>query len=203
MPALTKDLSTMKNGFVLACALALGVEFAASATLSDSSGLPGDHGRPGDGVAAINPAPRPSGGPPRTKERAPDIDLAVIAAHAIAEGCKQYPLGVAVVNAAGEPILIYLPNGSEPGHGYMALRKAYTAITFNAPTSQIRPKAQQDADTAAKVRANPNLVAYSGGILLKAGDTTIGAIGVSGAEPGAHDEECALIGLEKINNRLK
>jgi uncharacterized protein GlcG (DUF336 family) len=181
----------------------LAVVFAASAALADGSGLPGDHGRPGDGVPAINPAPRPAGSMPRAKERAPDIDLAVTAARAIAEGCKQYALGVAVVNAAGEPILIYLPNGSEPSHGYMALRKAYSAITFKTPTSQLRPKAQQDAEIAAQVRANPNLVAYSGGILLKAGDTTIGAIGVSGAEPGAHDEECGLIGLEKIKSQLK
>jgi uncharacterized protein GlcG (DUF336 family) len=55
-----------------------------------------------------------------------------------------------------------------------------------------------DVICGAKVRANPNLVAYSGGTLLKAGDTTLGATGVSGAEPGAHDEECALIGLERI-----
>jgi len=193
----------MTYGILLTRAITLGVVFAASMAIADTDSLPGDHGRPGDGVPALNPSPRPPGGPPRTNQRAPDIELAVTAARAIAEGCKQYPLGVAIVNAAGEPILIYLPNGSEPGHGYMALRKAYTAITFNAPTSQIRPKAQQDADTAAKVRLNPNLVAYSGGILLKAGDTTIGAIGVSGAEPGAHDEECALIGLAKIKQQLK
>jgi uncharacterized protein GlcG (DUF336 family) len=46
-------------------------------------------------------------------------------------------------------------------------------------------------------------MAFSGGILLKAGDEIIGAIGVSGAEPGGHDEECALKGLEKIKSQLK
>lgn len=188
---------------MLARTATIGLMLTASIALADGDALPGDHGRPGDGVPAANPPPRPPGGPPRTTVRAPGIELAEAAAHAIAESCKRFPLGVAVVNAAGAPILIYVPDGSEPGHGYMALRKAYTAITFNAPTSQIRPKAQQDADTAAKVRANPNLVAYSGGILLKVGDTTIGAIGVSGAEPGAHDEECALIGFEKIKSQLK
>ena len=193
----------MDKAWMLAAAATIGLILTASVALADGDALPGDHGRPGDGVPALNPPPRPPGGPPRATVRAPLIEVAEAAAHAIAQGCNQYPLAVAVVNAAGAPILIYVPNGSEPGHGYMALRKAYTAITFNAPTSQIRPKAQQDAATAAKVRANPNLVAYSGGILLKAGDTPIGAIGVSGAEPGGHDEECALIGFEKIRDQLK
>jgi uncharacterized protein GlcG (DUF336 family) len=35
------------------------------------------------------------------------------------------------------------------------------------------------------------------------GDEIIGAIGVSGAEPGRHDNECGLIGVEKIKNQLK
>jgi uncharacterized protein GlcG (DUF336 family) len=35
------------------------------------------------------------------------------------------------------------------------------------------------------------------------GDKLVGAIGVSGAEPGGHDEECGLVGLEKIKSDLK
>jgi uncharacterized protein GlcG (DUF336 family) len=193
----------MKSEISPMCMLTIAALLAAGAARADGSGLPGDHGRPGDGVPAINPPPRPPTPMPRATARAPAIDLAVTAAQAIAAGCKQFALGVAVVNAVGEPILIYLPDGSAPSHGYMAMRKAYSAISFKAPTSQVRPKAQQDAELAAQIKANPNLVAYSGGILLKVGDETIGAIGVSGAEPGAHDEECALIGLGKIKDQLK
>jgi uncharacterized protein GlcG (DUF336 family) len=135
--------------------------------------------------------------------RAPAIDLALTAAQAIAAGCKQYKLGVTVLNSVGAPILVYLPDGSEPSHGYMALRKAYTAFTFKTPTSRLVTKAQQDPDFAAKIKADPNLVAYSGGLLLQVGDDIIGALGVSGAEPGGHDEECGMIGVEKIKNQLK
>jgi uncharacterized protein GlcG (DUF336 family) len=35
------------------------------------------------------------------------------------------------------------------------------------------------------------------------GSEIIGAIGVSGAEPGGHDDECAQIGVDKISARLK
>jgi len=177
----------------------------AAVALAAGSGLPGDNGRPRDGIPNVNPPPRPSGVMPARPPvaRAPAIDLALKAAQAIADGCKQYKLGVAVLNSVGAPILIYVVDGSEPSHGYMALRKAYTAITFQTPTSQLVSKAQNDPDFAAKIKADPNLVAFSGGLLLKAGDAVIGAVGVSGAEPGGHDEECGLIGVGKIQDQLR
>ena len=36
-----------------------------------------------------------------------------------------------------------------------------------------------------------------------AGEKIVGAIGVSGAEPGHHDDECAQFGVAKIKDRLK
>ena len=175
------------------------------AALGAGSGLPGDNGRPGDGIFNPNSPPKPALAPQSAAAvaRAPAIELAVQAAQAIAEGCKQFKLGVTIVNSAGAPILVYIPDGADAHHGYMALRKAYTAIMFKVPTSQLVRKAQQDAEFAAKIKSDPNLVAYSGGLLLKVGDDIIGAIGVSGAEPGHHDEECGLLGLEKIKNDLK
>jgi uncharacterized protein GlcG (DUF336 family) len=40
-------------------------------------------------------------------------------------------------------------------------------------------------------------------MVLKAGEDIIGAVGVSGAEPSAKDEECGLVGISKIKDRLK
>jgi uncharacterized protein GlcG (DUF336 family) len=140
---------------------------------------------------------------PHSAARAPAIALAVEAAQAIASGCKQYALGVAVVNSAGEPILVYLPDGSEPSHGYTAVRKAYTAAKLKTDTTPLVEKAQKDPEFAATIKADPNLMAFHGGLLLKAGTEVLGAIGVSGAEPGGHDDECGTIGLNKIKDRLK
>jgi uncharacterized protein GlcG (DUF336 family) len=175
----------------------------ATNALAQSSALPGDHGRMMDGIFPANPPPRPPGPMAGATVRAPAIDLALQAARTIARECKQYALGVAVVNAQGAPILVYVPDGSDPSHGYTAVRKGYTAITFKVDTSQLVKKGQQDADFAAKVKADPNLMAFSGGVLLKVGDEIIGAIGVSGAEPGHHDEECGLKGLNDIKKQLK
>jgi uncharacterized protein GlcG (DUF336 family) len=166
--------------------------------------LPGDHGRMMGGIFPANQPPRPPGGMQQQPAApAPPIALAVKAAETVARECSQYKLGVAVVNSKGEPILVYLPDGSEASHGFTAVRKAYTAITFQVPTSELVIKGQQDADFAAKIKADSNLMAFKGGIPLKAGGQIIGAIGVSGAEPGGHDEECGLKGIAAIKDQLK
>jgi uncharacterized protein GlcG (DUF336 family) len=64
------------------------------------------------------------------------------------------------------------------------------------PTSQVGPDG--DPSAAAKIKADSNLLTFAGGMLLMAGDEVIGAIGVSGAEPSAKDEECGLAGINKI-----
>jgi uncharacterized protein GlcG (DUF336 family) len=129
--------------------------------------------------------------------------LALQAARAIAQACKQYPLGVAVVNSEGVPILVYIPDGSEPAHTYTAIRKAYTTVKFKVPTSELTIRAARDPHFAATVKADPNLIAFKGGLPLRAGNTIIGAIGVSGAEPGGHDEECGMIGIASIKDQLE
>jgi len=199
-------MGTMRLGYLLLCVRVSSALAMSSLVAAADSGdrLPGDNGRMVGGVLPSGPPP---GGPhmmmPRSTVRAPSIALAVEAAEAIATGCHQYALGVAVVNAAGEPILVYLPDGSSPDHGYTAIRKAYTAAKLKTDTTPLVDKAQKDPDFAATIKADPNLMAFHGGLLLKAGTEVTGAIGVSGAEPGGHDDECGMIGLNKIKDGLK
>jgi len=122
---------------VLSITASVAAVLTASSMLSAGSELPGDVARPGDnGVPRPNPqptavlAPRP---PPPPAAPAPPIELALQAAQAIAQACKQYPLGVAVVNSEGAPILVYIPDGSEAAHTYTAIRKAYTTVKFKVP----------------------------------------------------------------------
>ncbi len=107
------------------------------------------------------------------------------------------------MNSEGAPILAYIPDGSKSEHTYTAIRKAYSAVKFKVPTSDLTTRAAQDPQFAAMIKADPNLIAFKGGIPLKVGNDIIGAIGVSGAEPGGHDEECGLIGIAKIKVQLK
>lgn len=197
------------RNLLLTCSVLCALATSSLVAAADSGDrLPGDNGRMAGGVLPSGPPPGSApGGPPmpmpHSTARAPAIALAVEAAQAIAAGCKQYPLGVAVVNAVGEPILVYLPDKSGPDHGYTAIRKAYTAAKLKTDTTPLVDKAQKDPDFAATIKADPNLMAFHGGLLLKVGTEVIGAIGVSGAEPGGHDDECGTIGLNKIKDRLK
>jgi uncharacterized protein GlcG (DUF336 family) len=195
----------MNNKVVVLAACCAG--FKALCALASGGELPGDVARPGDnGVPWTDSAPRPVTAPRAPSPpaaRAVPVELALEAAQAIAEACKQYPLGIAVVNSEGAPILVYIPHGSEAHHTYTAIRKAYSAVKYQAPTSELRARVAKDSQLAAAVKSDSNLIAFSGGVLLRVSDAVIGAIGVSGAEPGSHDEECALIGSAKISDRLR
>jgi uncharacterized protein GlcG (DUF336 family) len=112
-------------------------------------------------------------------------------------------VGVSVIDANGTPKLYYIPDGTRGSHAYTGFRKAYTALTFKMPTSEVSALTKTDSTVAAKIVADPNLLSWAGGIPIKVGDEVIGAIGVSGAEPSSKDEECGLVGVNKIKGRLR
>jgi len=188
-------------GVIATCVSASAVP-AASGAATPGSGFPGDMGRPFDGLP-FPPGPLPPRPPQRPIPRAPSIDLAVEAAKATVAACKGYHISVSVIDSAGTPKLYYVPDGTDGSHAYTGFRKAYTALTFKMPTSQVGPLTKTDPSAAAKVKGDTNLLTFAGGMLLMAGDEIIGAIGVSGAEPSAKDEECGLVGINKIKDRLK
>jgi uncharacterized protein GlcG (DUF336 family) len=189
----------MKNPMVILGLIAVCVSASAA---PPGSGFPGDRGRPGDGLP-FPPGPLPPRPPERALPRGPSIDLAVEAAKAIVVACTGYHVAVSVIDSAGTPKLYYIPDGTDGSHAYTGFRKAYTALTFKMPTSQVGPLTKTDPEVAAKIKADTNLLTFAGGMLLTAGDEIIGAIGVSGAEPSAKDEECGLVGINKIKGRLK
>ena len=166
-----------------------------------SSGFPGDRGRPGDGLPMTGPPP----GPPPVDQVAASVPIkvAIQLGKAAEAACHGYKIGVAIIDAAGLPKLSYVADGASGGHAYTAFRKAYTALTFKMPTSQVGSLTKTDPGVAARVKADSNLLTFAGGMPLIVGDQIIGAIGVSGAEPSAKDEECGLAGINKIKDRLK
>ena len=191
----------MKNLF-LGSALIIACVAAGAASAPTGSGFPGDKGRPFDGLP-FPPGPPPPRPPERPLPRGPALDLSLEAAKAIAEACKGYHVGVSIIDAAGTPKLYYIPDGTDGSHAYTGFRKAYTALTFKMPTSQVGALTKTDPAVVARIKADTNLLTFAGGMVLKAGEDIIGAVGVSGAEPSAKDEECGLVGISKIKDRLK
>ena len=191
----------MKNLFI-GSALIIACVAAGAASAPAGNGFPGDKGRPFDGLP-FPPGPPPPRPPERPLPRSPALDLSLEAAKAIVEACKGYHVGVSIIDAAGTPKLYYIPDGTDGSHAYTGFRKAYTALTFKMPTSQVGAATKTDPAVVARIKADPNLLTFAGGMVLKAGDEVIGAVGVSGAEPSAKDEECGLAGISKIKDRLK
>jgi len=190
------------NRAILAAALCAACFGAGAAPATGGSGFPGDMGRPFDGLP-FPPGPLPPRPAQRPLPRALALDLALEAAKAIVAACKGYQVGVSIIDSAGTPKLYYIPDGTDGSHAYTGFRKAYTALIFKMPTSQVGALTKTDPAVVAKIKADPNLLTFAGGLLLMAGSEVIGAIGVSGAEPSAKDEECGLAGIGKIKDRLK
>jgi uncharacterized protein GlcG (DUF336 family) len=187
---------------IIIAALLIAASTSATPAPATTSRFPGDMDRPFDGLP-VPPGPRPPRPPEGEPAKAPSLELALEAAKAVVEACKGFHVGVSVIDASGAPKLYYITDGAKGSHAYVGFRKAYTALTFKMPTSQVAALSKTDSAVAGKIVADTNLLSWAGGIPLMAGDEVIGAIGVSGAEPSAKDEECGLVGANKIKDRLK
>jgi uncharacterized protein GlcG (DUF336 family) len=190
------------KSFIMSSTLVIACITASAAPTPSGSGFPGDRGRPFDGLP-FPPGPPPPPPPERPLPRAPSLELALEAARAIVDACKGYHVGVSVIDAAGTPKLYYIPDGTDGSHAYTGFRKAYTALTFKMPTSQVGSLTRTDRAVVARIKADTNLLTFAGGLVLKSGDQVVGALGVSGAEPSAKDEECGLAGVARIKERLE
>ena len=78
-------------------------------------------------------------------------------------------------------------------------KKAYTAMEFNAPTSELENR----FPGAYSVPKLDELLMSAGGIPINIGGNIIGGIGVSGAPSGLTDEACAQAGLAAVREDLE
>ena len=147
------------------------------------------------------PAAAPARQPPA---RRPEIALAREAVDAAIAACVAQNLRVtgAVVDAAGNPLYVYVPDGYSARTGDIAIRKGITVVLTGKPASQTEALAAADPALEAKLVANPRTVRFGGAVPLMVGDTLIGAIATSGAS-AEQDEACAKAGAEKVAARLK
>ncbi|HEX9169122.1 MAG TPA: heme-binding protein [Roseiarcus sp.] len=83
-----------------------------------------------------------------------------------------------------------------------ALDKAYTAASFKNDTLALSERAKGE-DSIAPLAKLPHVMFFGGGVVIKLGDETIGAIGAAGAPGAKLDDACAHAGLDKIKDRLQ
>jgi uncharacterized protein GlcG (DUF336 family) len=127
--------------------------------------------------------------------------LAMVAA-AVAK-CEQNGAGltVAVVDRQGQLRALLVADTAAPHHVELAQRKAYTALTARRSSAEWA-KATEPGSRIAGQRSMAKVIPLSGGVPIKVGEETIGAVGVSGSST-EQDEICATAGLAAVADQLK
>ena len=112
-----------------------------------------------------------------------------------------YKVSVVIVDKGGNVAGSIRGDGTGPHTMEFARMKAYTARTRNQ--TSLATQKQMEDPAFAFLRQIPNVVGVGGGVPIKAGNETIGGVGVSGAPGGEKDEVCANAGLAKVADALK
>jgi uncharacterized protein GlcG (DUF336 family) len=130
--------------------------------------------------------------------------LAVEAAGETVAACAKqgYHETAQVVDADG--VVIAAMRGDVAGAHTLdsALYKAYTAASFKNDTLALAERTKGE-DSILPLAKLPHVMFFGGGVPIKLGDETIGAIGASGAPGGKLDDACARAGIDKIKDRLQ
>jgi uncharacterized protein GlcG (DUF336 family) len=130
--------------------------------------------------------------------------LAIEAATETIAACARqgYRETAVVLDADGATIVAVRGDGAGIHTLDSAHDKAYTSVSFKNDTIALAERAKGE-DSIAPLAKLPHVMFFGGGIVIKLGDETIGAIGASGAPGAKLDDNCARAGLEKIRDRLK
>jgi len=136
------------------------------------------------------------------KSLAPDVAFDL--ARSGLEQCRNdgYQVAVVVTDRFGVP-LVELRDRYAPAAALdIAKGKAWTAVTFSRNTSDF-VKAMKDGTISAGLAGVPGVTPLAGGVIIEAGGSLLGAVGVAGAPGGEKDEVCAKAGLAAVQNKLE
>ena len=124
------------------------------------------------------------------------IDAATEAAQASLDAAEKenQRVSVAVVDRNGNTILTLRGDGAGPQSYEAAEKKAFTAVSWNAPTSELAKR----LDKAPTLKDIPGTLFLAGGAPVTAKDAPIAGIGVAGAPSGDLDEKFAQAGVASL-----
>ncbi|MES2999183.1 MAG: heme-binding protein [Pseudomonadota bacterium] len=132
------------------------------------------------------------------------LDLAnQVAAGAVAACAGNgYAVAATVVDRAGVVRAIQRADNAGPHTLASSQQKAWTSASAKNTTQAMMEGAQKNPAGANLVYL-PGFLLLGGGVPIKVGNETIGAVGVGGAPGGHLDEQCAMASLDKIKDLLK
>ncbi|MFF8804675.1 GlcG/HbpS family heme-binding protein [Streptomyces omiyaensis] len=124
------------------------------------------------------------------------IEAATEAAEAALEAAEKenQRVSVAVVDRNGNTLVTLRGDGAGPQSYESAIRKAYTAVSWNAPTSVLAGRLAQTPN----LKDIPGTLFLGGGAPVTADGGPIAGIGVAGAPSGDLDEKFARAGVAEL-----
>jgi uncharacterized protein GlcG (DUF336 family) len=136
------------------------------------------------------------------KTMAPEVALDL--ARAALADCRRrgYQVAVAVVDRFGVTQVMLRDRFAGAHTPATAAGKAWTAVSFRTNTTDL-VGATQPGMPQAGVRSLPGAVVLGGGIMVEAGGSLLGAVGVSGAPGGDADDACAKAGIAAVQDKLE
>lgn len=130
------------------------------------------------------------------------LDMAKTIAEATLGECraKGFHTSAAVVDRAGQLLVLLRDEQATATSAEMARRKALTARVFRSSTLEFQKRTVDPAFAAQ--RNVPDILALGGGVPIVAGKEIIGGVASSGSSQ-EQDDACAKAGLAKVADLLK
>ncbi|MFF7528769.1 heme-binding protein [Streptomyces bobili] len=154
--------------------------------------------------AADSPAPAAASAPavsgPAKGELTRTTHLTLAAATEAAQAAvdaaekENQRVSVAVVDRNGNTLVTLRGDGAGPQSYESAERKAFTAVSWNAPTSELAKRLEQ----APNLKDIPGTLFLGGGAPVTAQGAPVAGIGVAGAPSGDLDEKFARAGVAAL-----
>jgi uncharacterized protein GlcG (DUF336 family) len=113
-----------------------------------------------------------------------------------------HAVSATVVDRSGTVRAVQRADNAGPHTLAASLDKAFTSASARNSTLAMMDAAQKNPAAANLVHI-PGFLLLGGGVPVKIGNDTIGAVGVGGAPGGHLDEQCAMVALDKVKDQLK
>jgi len=131
-------------------------------------------------------------------------DVAYDLARAALDQCRKdgYQIAVAVLDRFGQPLVVLRDRYAPSATLGIARGKAWTAVTFSRDTREF-VKGIKDGTLSAGLAGLRSVTPLVGGLVIQAGGSLLGGVGVSGASGSDKDEACAKAGLAAVQDKLE
>ncbi|MGW0992415.1 GlcG/HbpS family heme-binding protein [Streptomyces sp. NPDC002520] len=153
-------------------------------------------------ASAATPAATPAAASVPAKVTTTSNHLTIKAATEVAQAALQAAqeegqrVSVAVVDRNGNTIVTLRGDGAGPQSYESAIKKAYTSVSWNAPTSELAKR----LESAPTLKDIPGTLFLAGGAPVDYNNAPIAGVGVAGAPSGALDEKFAQAGVAALGD---